>query len=329
VSASACPLCGSGTTEAFVVPDRNRGIGTERFEYRRCETCRSYHLIHPPADLGRYYPDDYYALPDAAELDRHAKAQGPKLDLLRPFAASGSLVDVGAGLGLFARAADQARYEVTAIEMDSRCCDYLDRVVRVRTIQSDAPEAALATLDPVRAITLWHVLEHLRRPWDLLEAAAERLEIGGVLLIATPNPDSLQFRVLRTRWAHIDAPRHLFLIPFAALRNRADDLGLSVGMVTSSDPDGRHWNRFGWDYALRRHPPHVPLGPVARALSVGRRALSTIISRLLAPVEQRGMNGSAYTAVFIKRGDGNKVSTLERIEATPATASNSYVTSCL
>ena len=241
-----------------MVGDRNRGIGTEQFAYRRCSNCLSYHVANPPLDLGRYYPDDYYGLPDAATLDRYADAESPKLSLLRPFAAGGSLVDVGAGLGLFARAAANAGYDVTAIEMDDRCCEYLDRVVGVRTIKSDRPDQALPTLGAVRTITLWHVLEHLANPWDVLDAAARQLEPGGVLLVATPNPDSLQFKVLRTRWAHIDAPRHLFLIPYDALRRRADELGLSPAVITTSDPAGRHWNRFGWDYALRRRPSQQP-----------------------------------------------------------------------
>ncbi len=189
MSEMECPLCGASTTEAFVVGDRNRGIGTERFAYRRCVDCGGYHVANPPTDLGHYYPEEYYLLPDVRQLDLCAMAERPKLELLRPFTTDGSLVDVGAGLGLFARAAANAGYDVTAIEMDARCCTYLERVVGVRTIQSERPDEALAALEPVRAITLWHVLEHLPNPWTVLEAAAKRLEPGGVLLVATPNPE--------------------------------------------------------------------------------------------------------------------------------------------
>src|SRR3984885_7451673 len=97
VSTRRCPLCGDTTVEAFTVGDRNRGIGNERFNYRRCLTCRSYHLADPPSDLGRYYPEAYYQLPEVVELDRLATTEAPKLALLTPFAPSGSLVDVGAG----------------------------------------------------------------------------------------------------------------------------------------------------------------------------------------------------------------------------------------
>jgi 2-polyprenyl-3-methyl-5-hydroxy-6-metoxy-1,4-benzoquinol methylase len=293
VNHDRCPLCDGGTVGAFSVGDRNRGIGDARFGYRRCLSCRSYYLADPPVDLGRYYPDDYYQPPPADELDRYASAEIPKLALLRPFADGGRLLDVGAGFGLFARAASNEGYDVTAIEMDARSCEYLERVVGVKAVRSDAPEEALEKLGAARVVTLWHVLEHLPRPWELLAAAAERLEPGGVLVIATPNPDSLQFRLLGARWAHVDAPRHLFLIPFAALSDRARKLGLEVAHVTTSDAAGRHWNRFGWEYALRGCPARQPS---TRAIGV----LSLLVTLLLSPIERSGMRGAAYTAVFVK-----------------------------
>jgi SAM-dependent methyltransferase len=214
--------------------------------------------------------------------------------MLRPFASGDPLVEIGAGFGIFARAARTAGFDVTAIEMDERCCAYLEDVVGVRAIRTDAPERALADVGPARVIALWHVLEHLPRPWDVLEQAAERLERGGALALAMPNPESLQFRLLDGRWAHVDAPRHLFLIPFPALRARMDDLGFDVAHVTSSDPAGRHWNAFGWEYALRRHPAR-------RRSTFLTQTCSRLLAIALAPLERRGMNGTAYTAVFAKR----------------------------
>jgi 2-polyprenyl-3-methyl-5-hydroxy-6-metoxy-1,4-benzoquinol methylase len=288
-----CPLCGGDTATAFSVGDRNRGFGHERFEYRRCSSCRSYHLADPPDDLARYYPADYYRLPPAEDLDRQASAEAPRLRSLASFASGGRLIDVGAGHGVFARAARNAGFEVTAIEMDRRCCDYLERVVGVQAIRSGDPAHALIGLEPARAITLWHVLEHLPSPWEVLEAAAERLEPGGALVVATPNPDSLQFSLLQGRWPHVDAPRHLFLIPLAALGDQARRRGLRLAHVTSRDPAGIQLNRFGWEYFLRGLRGQRPSWR-------GLWTLTTLLTGLLAPLERRGLRGAAYTATFVK-----------------------------
>jgi len=138
------------------------------------------------------------------------------------------------------------------------------------------------------------VIEHLRRPWEVIERAAANLQDGGVLAIATPNPRALQFKLLRRCWAHLDAPRHLFLIADDTLARRCAELGLSLHSTTTCDPAGRHWNRFGWEYALRRSPRSRP---ATRATTT----LSAVIAKAFSPVECRGRNGCAYTSFFVKR----------------------------
>lgn len=286
-------MCGEASSPAFVATDRNRGISDERFTYRRCGRCETVFLAEVPTDLGRFYPPSYYALPQADELDALARSEAHKVELLRDHVLPGRLVELGAGFGVFARAARNAGFDVTAIEMDRRSVEYLEAVVGVNALESSRPDEALATLPPSRAVVMWHSIEHLPRPWDVLTRAAENLEPGGVLAVATPNPRALQFRLLGARWAHLDAPRHLFLIPSGALDRRARELGLSRVLRTTADRSGRHWNRFGWEYALRRHPSR-------HRSTRATRALSLLLTQALRPIETLGLNGSAYTSVFIK-----------------------------
>ena len=60
----SCRLCGAQTEAGFTTTDRNRACSRERFEYRCCTACGSYLLANVPADLGRYYPADYYGFPE-------------------------------------------------------------------------------------------------------------------------------------------------------------------------------------------------------------------------------------------------------------------------
>jgi SAM-dependent methyltransferase len=289
-----CPLCAGRASLAFTALDLNRGLGRERFSYARCSACHTYFLLDVPLELSRYYPSEYYGLSSLDELERLAATQLPYVELILRRTAPGRLLEIGPGEGVFARAASNAGFDVTAIEMDARACEHLRTVVGVEAIQSAAPEEVLPTLAPSRAIVLWQVIEHLNKPWDVIAQAASNLEPGGVLVVATPNPEALQFRLLGTRWAHVDAPRHLFLIPSETLALRCKALGLRQVSSTTTDPAGRHWNRFGWDYALRSAPRSHPAG-------VARRALSALLARTLAPIETRGRRGCSYTSVFIKQ----------------------------
>ena len=119
------------------------------------------------------------------------------------------------------------------------------------------------------------MIEHLPDPDAVLEVAATNLEPGGVLAIATPNPQSTQFKLMGAHWAHVDAPRHLILLLDA--QRRAETLGLRQVAVTTSDPSGRHWNRVGWEYGMRRRPAAGPapnsVAWTALALTVALRPL--------------------------------------------------------
>jgi 2-polyprenyl-3-methyl-5-hydroxy-6-metoxy-1,4-benzoquinol methylase len=289
-AASVCRFCNGEAKFFFEASDRNQGVSEEQFSYHRCRSCGTVFLPEIPPDLGRYYPPTYYPpLPREAELEKRAVVHEWRVELLRSFVSSGRLVDVGASAGFFAYLAKNAGFDVTAIEMDPRCCAHLREVVGVEVVESDDPVTAIGALDDAKAITLWHVLEHVDRPAELLAGAAAALVPGGVLVVAMPNLDGLQFRLLRARWPHVDAPRHLTLVPLATLEKRMTELGLEREAVTTADPVGEY-DAFGWQGLLpgraRGHLSHL----------TGR--LIGVIAR---PVERRNLNGSAYTAVFRKQ----------------------------
>lgn len=295
---AACPFCGEAGTRVFDAWDRNRETTQERFVYARCGRCGTVFLVDPPPDLGRYYAEDYYQFDSDGEPawktdEARLLAASYRVGLLRSHTETGRLIEIGSGTGAFAWAAQSAGYEVSAIEMSERCCRYLREREGIDAICSDRPLDAIASLSPARVVALWHVLEHLSNPAEVLRRVAEKVEPGGVLAIAVPNPRSLQFRVLRSRWAHLDAPRHLCLIPPAALIGKGRDLGMTCVALSTNDPDGLECNFFGWVSALRRSPA---VGPTPDLVSHTARA----IERGLAPLERTGDRGSAVTILLRK-----------------------------
>lgn len=293
-----CPICGGVGRHILRAVDRNREITQERFTYLRCASCATTFLPTPPTDLGRYYGGDYYHFgadgePAWRKSQHRQQVESVRVDLLARYVEPGRLIEIGAGTGGFAAAAREAGFEVTAIEMDSECCRYLKERIGVTAICSDDPVAALASLGETRAVALWHVLEHLANPLEILQGATRKLELGGVLAIAVPNPRSLQFRLLRGRWAHLDAPRHLCLAPPDVLAERLAEFGMSRVAATTNDPDGLECNAFGWASALRRRPAS---GPPSQLLLYGVLGLGVAV----APLERTGLRGAAATMIFRK-----------------------------
>jgi len=196
-AATACPLCGGASGYAFQARDRNREITEERFAYARCQACGTVFMVAAPADLGRYYAGDYYQFgPDGeptwkSEQGR-IEAASYRVALLRGHVAPGHLIEIGAGTGAFASAAQSAGFDVSAIEMDQRCCEYLSGR-GIRAICSDRPLEVLESLPPARAVALWHVLEHLPNPAEVLERAADKLEPGECWRSRSPTQTRFSF----------------------------------------------------------------------------------------------------------------------------------------
>ncbi len=294
----ACPVCGGSSARALTARDRNRETTDERFSYNRCGACGTLFMVDVPADLARYYAGDYHRFGDDGEPEwKHnptlLEVEAFRVRMLREHVEPGALIDVGAGPGGFAAAARDAGFEVTAIEMDERCCEYLQAGLGVRAICTDEPIVQLRALAPARVISLWHVLEHLRDPAEMLATSAERLAPGGVLALGVPNPQSLQFRLLGARWAHLDAPRHLCLMSEDALVANLSSHGLQVLAATTADPFGVVCSLHGWAYALRRRPARrdTPASIIHAA-----RALT----RALGPIEHRHRRGPALTLLAAK-----------------------------
>ena len=290
-SSSVCRVCGGPTRPFLTASDRNREVDGRRFGYARCAACATVQLHDVPDDLARYYDDGYHGIPTPAELRSRLALESYKVDLLARHVGPGRLVEIGPSFGAFALAAREAGYDVTGIEMDATCCAYLERTVNVRAIHSAAPQEVLGRLPPSRVVALWHALEHVERPVEVLRAAAANLEPGGVLAAAVPNPESLGFALLRRRWAHLDAPRHLTLMPLRTLVDQGRGLGLEPVATLTADPFARHCNRFAWEYGLRRRPAGGP-SPAAVVHA------SQLLERLMGPVERRGLRGSTYTVLL-------------------------------
>jgi protein-L-isoaspartate O-methyltransferase len=274
--------------------DYNRRITSKVFDYYRCATCDLLFLSPVPDDLGKYYPDDYYAIPQSLRrLDQIAERQRYQIDLVQRFVSGGRLLEIGPGFGVFAHLARKSGFEVETIEMDERCCRYLREVVGVGAIQSDDPAGVLQRVEPQQVIALWHVIEHLPDPWLCLQRAAERLTPGGILVIAAPNPQATQFRLFRSRWAHVDAPRHVQLIPARLLVQWLSRCGLEPVLITTNDQGGRGWNTFGWQRSLMNMSCRRPVRFAAWGAG-------WLIGRLARIVESRDLRGSTYTAIFRK-----------------------------
>ena len=152
-------------------------------------------------------------------------------------------------------------------------------------------------------VVFWHSLEHLADAGRRVDALPAALLPNGIVVIAMPNPRSLQARAFGDRWLALDLPRHLVQVPADALLGRLSEVGLKVERV-SYLRGGQVV--FGWLHglvgmlpghpslydAIRRHEARsAPLGGIQRVVALALAAALLPIATALAIVEAATKRG--------------------------------------
>ncbi|MCL5038059.1 MAG: class I SAM-dependent methyltransferase [Chloroflexi bacterium] len=299
-----CPLCGSESAFLFKSSDFNSKVTSRTFFYYRCTCCSLVFMSPIPDNLCIFYPDNYYQIPSSVEVlaagaQVHEKY---KIDIVKKFADGGRLLEIGPATGGFLYFAKKAGFEAEAVEMDERCCRFISESLGIKTYKSsDAAEVLRNTTTLYDVIALWHVIEHLPDFMETLKEAVNHLAPGGVLVIAAPNPDSLQFKLFKKFWTHLDAPRHAYLIPSKLLEQQMESLNMKMELLTTTDSGGLFWNTFGWQYSIRNFLGNI-LGRKF-SLKTGMK-FGPFFEKLFSRHEKDEDGGTAYTAVFRKGPNG-------------------------
>jgi SAM-dependent methyltransferase len=256
--------------------------GGERLPGRiRCARCGAATTDPWPSaeELDRAYAGFYrpsggrFSGPGDRLLRRLRASLARRLDRIAP---AGPVLDVGAGEGVLVDALARRGREAVGLEREAR-------PPRVRAGELADVDGGWA------AVVFWHSLEHLPAAGEALERAARLLDEGGVMILAMPNPASLQALAFGDRWLGLDLPRHLVHVPGPALLDRMRDAGLRVERV-SHLRGGQVV--FGWLHGLVGLLPGRPdlydaiRRPEARArgLSPGARKQALAGAAALLPV---------------------------------------------
>lgn len=132
------------------------------------------------------------------------------------FPQRGRLLDVGCGNGAFLLRAQEMGWKVVGCEPDADAVSACRRG-GLGTIVRDVHDATLIP-GSFDVITMSHVIEHVDDPKALLERCHRLLRAGGMLWIATPNPQGFGFRTFQEHWIHLHPPFHLCIPSQAQLR---------------------------------------------------------------------------------------------------------------
>jgi len=294
---NACPICeGTNTTLHAVAEDIEYFTSSQKFSYSRCNDCAILFVSPMLYDqLDAIYPKSYYSFGAAGPtglvqkvkqaLDRRIfravtrQIPGEKLAVL----------DIGGGSGWLLNAVKASDPRVTRTQ-----------VVDIDPGAKDAAERAghryfLGTVEQFESeekydlILMLNLIEHVRRPDEVLAKARSLLAPDGLLLIKTPNYDALDARIFRYRsWGGYHAPRHFVLFDRDSFARMAKDQGLDVKSFAYAQ-GAPFWTvsalnelRLLGLVKVSRERPSIyhPLAPLFQVIFAGLDILRSPIARL-------------------------------------------------
>ena len=143
------------------------------------------------------------------------------------------LLEIGCGKGRFLEVAKKRGFQIYGIEPSPRSFAFAS----ARLGNSVAP-IGLEEIDKVSEfpseydyVMLWHVLEHLNDPGEVLTQIKGLLVGEGRIVIAVPNFASSQARFGKADWYHLDPPRHVHHFTPDSLGILAVDKGFVVEKI--------------------------------------------------------------------------------------------------
>jgi 2-polyprenyl-3-methyl-5-hydroxy-6-metoxy-1,4-benzoquinol methylase len=194
-------------------------VSNRNFSIRSCDSCGFKFTSPRPEDerLGSYYASEDYIshnnqskglISSIYKLVRNFTLK-QKESWISNYVSRGTILDYGCGTGSFIKYCRKKGWGVTGIEPDPGARSFIDNELGLSVYSSQLDLERALEAKKFKAISMWHVLEHIPNLEECLSFLNTRLEDDGVLMVAVPNYKSFDGKHYSANWAAYDVPRHL------------------------------------------------------------------------------------------------------------------------
>lgn len=232
---AACLVCKSQNKETWAYAADVEYHSTEEvFTYYKCLDCGILYIWPVPSQqLSIIYPSNYYAFSDRRNLLTSVKEMLDKRNfrnILKKLPNSQlNVLDIGGGTGWLLNIVRQADSRVAFTQV----VDIDNQAKLAATKHGHAYFCGrieeFKTETKFHVILLLNLIEHVQYPREILQKTKELLAEDGVIMIKTPNYDSLDCKIFRHRnWGGYHCPRHWTLFTKETMNCLVKEEGFDV-----------------------------------------------------------------------------------------------------
>lgn len=174
------------------------------------------------------------------------------LQLLDPFSGKGKrILDIGCGPGFFLKAVEERNWQGEGVEVSQAAVKYAEEVVKVKVHHGKLEDIGFPP-GSFDAVVLLDTLEHLSHPLQTVRRCHDLLKENGVLILNTPDYNSLSRLMLGKDWAVLSPAEHLYNFTqrtLSRLLREARFRSMKIYNLIQFNPDYTH-NKNSFRYEL-------------------------------------------------------------------------------
>jgi 2-polyprenyl-3-methyl-5-hydroxy-6-metoxy-1,4-benzoquinol methylase len=149
-----------------------------------------------------------------------------KLNLIQKNSATGTILDIGAGVGDFLAVCKTVGWKTTGIEPSEKA-----KTIAIKKGVSFADNLQDLPNHYFDVITMWHVLEHVPNLELQIQELKRLLKPNGILLVAVPNFKSFDAKYYKNFWAAYDVPIHFWHFSKTAIQKLFQKQDMKVNEI--------------------------------------------------------------------------------------------------
>jgi 2-polyprenyl-3-methyl-5-hydroxy-6-metoxy-1,4-benzoquinol methylase len=270
----SCPVCSNpSTSHALTGTDFLFETTSKTFMLDACKSCHCLFLNPMPSnsEIAGFYPPSYWWSPSRPGVLKKLESVYRRIALRDHIAfitksmrgrSEVEVLDVGCGSGTLLGLLKRQGFLVRGVDFSSEAAAIAKR--------DNGVDVAVGSLDEAHfpdqsfdVVTLFHVMEHVTNPRQVLGEVSRILRPQGVLILQVPNIESWQFKIFGAKWYGLDIPRHVIDYSKNSMLKLLNDSGFVPRRI-------RHFN-------LRDNAPALvssmfpSLDPVSRSVRYQKR----------------------------------------------------------
>ncbi len=213
------------------------------FAHLKCKECKTLYVSPRPTEslLFKYYTE--YEAPHfwtevlvKTNNDRKYLQHLPRVEKLAKIINAvnnkkGLFVDLGAGNGNFSKAVLEKNIfkQVIASDISKDCVD----ACQAQGLNTHKGTISDFDEDQIDCIVFNDLIEHVFSPYDFVKKCFKALQIGGVLMLSTPNGEGFDFQILKDKTENITPPEHIQYFNPSSIKFLLNKVGFKIFEITT------------------------------------------------------------------------------------------------